>query len=176
MCCKINGFLSLYNTNLCVVRQLEELTHPPTHSLRPLLCCLCSVQHDLYHYGYLPLVCSLSASVVVAQIRKGPRLQRVIQGVLTVGNAVNVGTAYGNAQGIKLDSLLKLADVKVCSLPCTYTMFACCCHHDLGSLGPLCTCMFTSHLLHSHVSCLKALGVCCTSALSSLCLVHSLPH
>jgi len=40
-------------------------------------------------------------------------LQAVIQGVLTVGNAVNVGTAYGNAQGIKLDSLLKLADVKV---------------------------------------------------------------
>ena len=55
------------------------------------------------------------------QIRKGPRLQAVVQGVLTVGNAVNVGTAYGNAQGIKLDSLLKLADVKVCTLllqPC----------------------------------------------------------
>ena len=49
------------------------------------------------------------------QIRKGPRLQKVIQGVLTVGNAVNVGTAYGNAQGIKLSSLLKLADVKVSS-------------------------------------------------------------
>ena len=43
-------------------------------------------------------------------------MQKVIQGVLTVGNAVNVGTAYGNAQGIKLDSLLKLADVKVCLL------------------------------------------------------------
>lgn len=42
----------------------------------------------------------------------------MIQGVLTVGNAVNVGTAYGNAQGIKLDSLLKLADVKVCPLLC----------------------------------------------------------
>ncbi len=47
------------------------------------------------------------------QVRQGPRLQAVIQGVLTVGNAVNIGTAYGNAQGIKLDSLLKLADVKV---------------------------------------------------------------
>jgi len=46
-------------------------------------------------------------------VQQGPRLQAVIQGVLTVGNAVNVGTAYGNAQGIKLDSLLKLADVKV---------------------------------------------------------------
>ena len=52
---------------------------------------------------------------VFVQIRKGSRLQKVIQGVLTVGNAVNVGTAYGNAQGIKLDSLLKLADVKVSS-------------------------------------------------------------
>ncbi|KAL0042664.1 hypothetical protein WJX79_007254 [Trebouxia sp. C0005] len=49
----------------------------------------------------------------VRQVRQGPRLQAVIQGVLTVGNAVNVGTAYGNAQGVKLDSLLKLADVKV---------------------------------------------------------------
>lgn len=47
------------------------------------------------------------------QVRQGPRLRAVIQAVLTVGNAVNVGTAYGNAQGIKLDSLLKLADVKV---------------------------------------------------------------
>ena len=53
------------------------------------------------------------------QVRQGPRLQAVIQGVLTVGNAVNVGTAYGNAQGIKLDSLLKLADVKVCCIHVT---------------------------------------------------------
>ena len=30
-----------------------------------------------------------------------------------VGNAVNIGTAHGNADGIRLDSLLKLADVKV---------------------------------------------------------------
>ena len=49
----------------------------------------------------------------LSQVREGPRLHAVIQGVLTVGNAVNIGTAYGNAQGIKLDSLLKLAEVKV---------------------------------------------------------------
>ena len=51
--------------------------------------------------------------ILMSQVRDGPRLHAVIQGVLTVGNAVNIGTAYGNAQGIKLDSLLKLADVKV---------------------------------------------------------------
>ena len=51
-------------------------------------------------------------------MRQGPRLQAVIQGVLTVGNAVNVGTAYGSAQGIRLDSLLKLADVKVHCFNC----------------------------------------------------------
>ena len=64
------------------------------------------------------VICVLTLqSGVVVQIRKGSRLQKVIQGVLTVGNAVNVGTAYGNAQGIKLDSLLKLADVKVWPQP-----------------------------------------------------------
>ena len=47
------------------------------------------------------------------QVRQGKRLDAVIQGILMVGNAVNVGTAYGNAQGIKLDSLLKLADGKL---------------------------------------------------------------
>lgn len=52
------------------------------------------------------------------QVRQGPRLRSVIQAVLTVGNAVNVGTAYGNAQGVRLDSLLKLADVKVSSQVC----------------------------------------------------------
>ena len=56
---------------------------------------------------------ALYSVLVWWQVRQGPRLQAVIQGVLTVGNAVNVGTAYGNAQGIRLDSLLKLADVKV---------------------------------------------------------------
>lgn len=72
-------------------------------------------------------------SGVIVQIRKGPRLQKVIQGVLTVGNAVNVGTAYGNAQGIKLDSLLKLADVKVwpqpwlCTLDLYFTQVLCIC-------------------------------------------------
>ena len=54
-------------------------------------------------------MCKASA----VQVKQGPKLRSVIQAVLTVGNAVNVGTAYGNAQGIRLDSLLKLADVKV---------------------------------------------------------------
>ena len=40
-------------------------------------------------------------------------MRRVAQTVLMVGNAVNIGTAHGNADGIRLDSLLKLADVKV---------------------------------------------------------------
>lgn len=96
-------------------------------------------------------------SGVVVQIRKGPRLQKVIQGVLTVGNAVNVGTAYGNAQGIKLDSILKLADVKVCPQPCPCTSKFC--HaHVLGiciwnsvfkSLGP----SFVLSQSPSHIIC-----------------------
>jgi len=36
--------------------------------------------------------------------------------VLAVGNALNTGTARASADGVKLDSLMKLADVKVLSL------------------------------------------------------------
>ncbi|KAK9808786.1 hypothetical protein WJX72_003664 [[Myrmecia] bisecta] len=47
------------------------------------------------------------------QVRTSARLRKVIQSVLTVGNALNIGTAYGNAEGIQLSSLLKLAELKV---------------------------------------------------------------
>ncbi len=62
--------------------------------------------------------CAKSACCTPAvQIRSSRRLRRVAQTVLMVGNAVNIGTAHGNADGIRLDSLLKLADVKVSASP-----------------------------------------------------------
>jgi hypothetical protein len=47
------------------------------------------------------------------QIRNGAALEEVLKAVLAVGNTMNAGTNRGGAQGIKLDSLLKLVDVKV---------------------------------------------------------------
>ncbi|EFN52829.1 hypothetical protein CHLNCDRAFT_138268 [Chlorella variabilis] len=51
------------------------------------------------------------------QIRGSGRLRRVLALVLAAGNQLNAGTARGGAGGIKLDSLLKLSDVKVTAVP-----------------------------------------------------------
>ena len=50
------------------------------------------------------------------QVGNSRRLQEVLRAVLAVGNALNTGTARASADGVKLDSLMKLADVKVTAL------------------------------------------------------------
>ncbi len=47
------------------------------------------------------------------QILSAERLHKVLAVVLTVGNTLNWGTHRGNANGIRLESLHKLADMKV---------------------------------------------------------------
>lgn len=46
------------------------------------------------------------------QIRGSAHLAEVLRAVLATGNTLNAGTHRGQAAGIKLESLLKLADVK----------------------------------------------------------------
>ncbi len=47
------------------------------------------------------------------QIRGSDRLAGVLRAVLATGNTLNAGTHRGDATAIKLDSLTKMADVKV---------------------------------------------------------------
>ena len=47
------------------------------------------------------------------QVRGSENLRQLLRLVLATGNLLNTGTNRGNAQGIKLDTLMKLADVKV---------------------------------------------------------------
>ena len=47
------------------------------------------------------------------QVRSSRRLRRVLMAVLAVGNALNDGTSHGGAVGFRLDSLLKLAALRV---------------------------------------------------------------
>ncbi|KAK9846020.1 hypothetical protein WJX81_008599 [Elliptochloris bilobata] len=47
------------------------------------------------------------------QIRSSSHLAEVLRAVLATGNTLNAGTHRGQAAGIKLESLIKLADVKV---------------------------------------------------------------
>nr|PNR55413.1 hypothetical protein PHYPA_006310 [Physcomitrium patens] len=46
------------------------------------------------------------------QVRESLKLRRVMQTILSLGNALNSGTARGSAIGFKLDSLLKLTDTR----------------------------------------------------------------
>jgi hypothetical protein len=51
------------------------------------------------------------------QLRGSARLRRVLSTVLAAGNQLNAGTARGSAASLRLDSLLKLNDVKVTAAP-----------------------------------------------------------
>nr|XP_011465284.1 PREDICTED: formin-like protein 3 [Fragaria vesca subsp. vesca] len=44
------------------------------------------------------------------EVKESAKLRQVMQTILTLGNALNQGTARGSAIGFKLDSLLKLSD------------------------------------------------------------------
>uniref|UniRef100_A0A6N2KXI5 Formin-like protein n=1 Tax=Salix viminalis TaxID=40686 RepID=A0A6N2KXI5_SALVM len=46
------------------------------------------------------------------QIRSSAKLKRIMQTILSLGNALNHGTARGSAVGFRLDSLLKLTDTR----------------------------------------------------------------
>lgn len=59
-----------------------------------------------------------SVDAACEQVGSSRRLQGLLRSVLAVGNALNTGTARASAEGIKLDSLLKMADVKVCCACC----------------------------------------------------------
>ena len=54
-----------------------------------------------------------SVDAACEQVGNSQHLQGVLRAVLAVGNALNTGTARAQANGVKLDSLMKLADVKV---------------------------------------------------------------
>ena len=51
--------------------------------------------------------------LVHAQVQSSQRLRQAAAAAITAGNAVNVGTPYGDARAVRLESLLKLADLKV---------------------------------------------------------------
>jgi len=50
--------------------------------------------------------------MLYGQVRSSVKLKRVMQTILSLGNALNQGTARGAAVGFRLDSLLKLSDIR----------------------------------------------------------------
>lgn len=59
------------------------------------------------------------------EVRESAKLRRVMQTILSLGNALNSGTARGSAIGFKLDSLLKLTDTRARNSKMTLMHYLC---------------------------------------------------
>lgn len=62
---------------------------------------------------------------VADEIRNSAKLKRVMQTILSLGNALNHGTARGSAVGFRLDSLLKLTDTRAKNNKMTLMHYLC---------------------------------------------------
>ncbi|ONI32907.1 hypothetical protein PRUPE_1G393200 [Prunus persica] len=62
---------------------------------------------------------------VADQIRSSEKLKRIMQTILSLGNALNHGTARGSAIGFRLDSLLKLTDTRARNNKMTLMHYLC---------------------------------------------------
>ncbi|KAL9263590.1 Formin-like protein [Drosera capensis] len=59
------------------------------------------------------------------EVRESVKLRQIMQTILTLGNALNQGTARGSAVGFKLDSLLKLSDTRARNNKMTLMHYLC---------------------------------------------------
>ncbi|XP_004301678.1 PREDICTED: uncharacterized protein LOC101301690 [Fragaria vesca subsp. vesca] len=59
------------------------------------------------------------------EVKESAKLRQVMQTILTLGNALNQGTARGSAIGFKLDSLLKLSDTRARNNKMTLMHYLC---------------------------------------------------
>ncbi|RWR91146.1 formin-like protein 18 [Cinnamomum micranthum f. kanehirae] len=59
------------------------------------------------------------------EIRKSVKLKRIMQTILSLGNALNQGTSRGSAIGFRLDSLLKLTDTRARNNKMTLMHYLC---------------------------------------------------
>ncbi|KAG8636403.1 formin-like protein 18 isoform X2 [Manihot esculenta] len=59
------------------------------------------------------------------EIRSSVKLKRILQTILSLGNALNQGTARGSAVGFRLDSLLKLTDTRAQNNKMTLMHYLC---------------------------------------------------
>ncbi|KAG6493834.1 hypothetical protein ZIOFF_048837 [Zingiber officinale] len=62
---------------------------------------------------------------VAKEIRGSVKLKRIMQAILSLGNALNQGTARGSAIGFRLDSLLKLSDIRARNNKMTLLHYLC---------------------------------------------------
>ncbi|KAI7754936.1 hypothetical protein M8C21_007144, partial [Ambrosia artemisiifolia] len=59
------------------------------------------------------------------EVKESAKLRQIMQTILTLGNAINQGTARGSAIGFKLDSILKLSDTRARNNKMTLMHYLC---------------------------------------------------
>uniref|UniRef100_A0A453CJT6 FH2 domain-containing protein n=1 Tax=Aegilops tauschii subsp. strangulata TaxID=200361 RepID=A0A453CJT6_AEGTS len=59
------------------------------------------------------------------EVKESLKLRQIMQTILTLGNALNQGTARGSAVGFRLDSLLKLSDTRARNNKMTLMHYLC---------------------------------------------------
>ncbi|XP_006415300.2 formin-like protein 14 [Eutrema salsugineum] len=70
--------------------------------------------------GYLNTI-----NAATKEVKESAKLRQIMQTILTLGNALNQGTARGSAVGFKLDSLLKLSDTRARNNKMTLMHYLC---------------------------------------------------
>ncbi|KAK7329942.1 hypothetical protein VNO77_24124 [Canavalia gladiata] len=79
-----------------------------------------------FHSQVSDLRSNLNAvNAAAEEIRSSVKLKRIMQTILSLGNALNQGTARGSAIGFRLDSLLKLADMRARNNKMTLMHYLC---------------------------------------------------
>jgi hypothetical protein len=83
-----------------------------------------------FKISFTSQVSELRVSLVIVneasrEVRESVKLRRVMQTILSLGNALNQGTARGSAIGFKLDSLLKLTDTRARNNKMTLMHYLC---------------------------------------------------
>ncbi|KAL0695912.1 hypothetical protein Bca4012_063092 [Brassica carinata] len=69
--------------------------------------------------------CLNTINVATKEVKESAKLRQIMQTILTLGNALNQGTARGSAVGFKLDSLLKLSDTRARNNKMTLMHYLC---------------------------------------------------
>ncbi|CAN7030913.1 unnamed protein product [Brassica rapa subsp. trilocularis] len=85
--------------------------------------------------------CLNTINAATKEVKESAKLRQSMQTILTLGNALNQGTARGSAVGFKLDSLLKLSDTRARNNKMTLMHYLCKvdAHISLISIIPECT-------------------------------------
>uniref|UniRef100_A0A1J3DMM1 Formin-like protein n=1 Tax=Noccaea caerulescens TaxID=107243 RepID=A0A1J3DMM1_NOCCA len=69
--------------------------------------------------------CLHTINTATIEVKESSKLRQIMQTILTLGNALNQGTARGSAVGFKLDSLLKLSDTRAKNNKMTLMHYLC---------------------------------------------------